>query len=63
MSPVDSILPSYGLKLGDLPIEPVAPHGNQKLRGSVHRMNGTTGNIITQGPVSGVSGVNDLSGF
>ena len=47
MSPVDSILPSYGLKLGDLPIEPVAPHGNQQLRRSVHRTDGTTGNIIT----------------
>ncbi|SBT10025.1 hypothetical protein ACCAA_810056 [Candidatus Accumulibacter aalborgensis] len=48
VSPVDSLLPCYGLKLRDLSVQRVATHGNQELSGSIHRRNGTAGNITTQ---------------
>ena len=48
VSPVDPLLLRYGLKLRDLPVQGVATHRSQDLGGSVHRFDGTAGNIIPQ---------------
>jgi len=34
--PIDTVLPGHGLKLSDLPIKRVAPHGDEQLRCRVH---------------------------
>ena len=48
VSPFNPILPCNSLKLRDLPIQWIASHRNQKLRGSVHLSHDTAGNITAQ---------------
>lgn len=48
VSPIDSILARYCLKLRKLPIERIGSHGLKQFRGSTHIANDTAGNITVQ---------------
>lgn len=46
--PVDTVLASHCLKLRQFPIEWIATHGLKQLRGSIHGLDDTAGNITAQ---------------
>ncbi|HET7159843.1 MAG TPA: hypothetical protein VFI62_12670, partial [Burkholderiales bacterium] len=46
--PIDTVLLRHGLKLSDLPVERVAPHGDKQLCCRVHGRYDTAGNIARQ---------------
>jgi len=46
--PIDTVLLGHGLELRELPIQGIAPHGNQQLRSRVHGRHDTAGNIAAQ---------------
>ena len=48
MPPIDAVLPCQGLKLGELPVQRIAPHRLQRLCRCVHGANDTAGNINLQ---------------
>ena len=46
--PINAMLLCDGLKLSDLPVERIAPHGDEELRCRVHAGYDTAGNIAAQ---------------
>lgn len=48
MTPIDAVLSSHDLKLRNLPVQGVAPHGDKQLGCRVHEPNDTAGNIDAQ---------------
>ena len=48
VSPVDSILTDYCLKLHKLPVERVVAHRQQQLCGGIHPLDDIAGNITMQ---------------
>ena len=48
MPPINTVLLCHGLKLSDLPVERIAPHGDEQLRCRVHARYDTAGNINAQ---------------
>ena len=46
--PINAMLLCDGLKLSDLPVERIAPHGDEQLRCRVHTEYDTAGNIAAQ---------------